>query len=167
MRFTTTMDKAAVPLAPFELLAPRRGGGVTGRGVAAAGGVAADRVHERIRHGQPGSDVLRIGTGHVRGPGTFVGLGLRRRRGSGLPLRFPTGCRLPKRPSEGRGWFRGVRRWLVFSVVGVAFVAVTIVLRAVTPGPRNDYDILFSLGTLLIILGVFLTGWAARRQHLK
>ncbi len=53
--------------------------------------------------------------------------------------------RLPKRPSEGRGWFRGVRRWLVLSVVGVAFVAVTIVLRAVTPGPRNDYDILFSL----------------------
>jgi hypothetical protein len=35
------------------------------------------------------------------------------------------------------------------------------------PRPRNDYDILFSLGTLLIILGVFLTGWAARRQHLK
>jgi len=58
-----------------------------------------------------------------------------------------------------------VRWWLVFSVVGVAFV--TSVLRAVTPGPRNDYDILFSLGTLLIILGVFLTGWAARRQHLK
>ncbi len=72
-----------------------------------------------------------------------------------------------QRPSEGRGWFHGVRRWLVFSVVGVAFVAVTIVLRAVTPGPWNDYDILFSLGTLLIILGVFLTGWAARRQHLK
>jgi len=71
-----------------------------------------------------------------------------------------------QRPSEGRGWFRGVRWWLVFSVVGVAFVAVTIVLRAVI-GPRNGYDILFSLGTLLIILGVFLTGWAARGQHLK
>jgi len=59
-----------------------------------------------------------------------------------------------------------VRRWLVFSVVGVAFVAVTIVLRAVI-GPRNGYDILFSLGTLLIILGVFLAGWAARGQHLS
>jgi len=46
-------------------------------------------VYERIRHGQPGSDVLGIGAGHVRGPGSFVGLGLRRRRrGSGLFLRF-------------------------------------------------------------------------------
>ena len=40
-----------------------------------------------------------------------------------------------QRPSEGPGWFRGVRWWLVFSVVGVAFV--TSVLRAVTPGPET------------------------------
>ncbi len=59
-----------------------------------------------------------------------------------------------------------VRRWLALSVVGVAVIATALVLR-VTTGPRNGYDVVFSLGTLLLILGAFLAGWATRRQHLK
>lgn len=57
-----------------------------------------------------------------------------------------------RRPTAGRGWFRGVRRWLALSVVGVAVITTALVLR-VTTGPRNGYDVLFSLGTLLLILG--------------
>jgi len=69
-------------------------------------------------------------------------------------------------PAAQRALFRGGRRWLALSVIGVAVIATALVLR-VTTGPRNGYDVVFSLGTLLLILGAFLTGWATRRQHFK
>jgi len=60
---------------------------------AAAGGIGADRVDERLRHVQPGLHVLRVGAVHVGGPGAFIGRCLLRGRGWGLLLRVPAGLR--------------------------------------------------------------------------
>jgi len=71
------------------------------------------------------------------------------------------------RPSVGgRSQFRGALRWLLLSVVGIVIAAGGIILR-ITTGEPGSYDVVFSFGMFLVIVGVVITGLVARREQLK